>query len=292
VSQLQSFDRDTSLVIFDGVDDHPLDDGMTINKVLSGMPRTTVFMTARTEKLHPSWQEILSRGPDPTLMPLQGLDARESRELLLAAGATGPDVQDVVQVAGGVPRLLHEWARWNVMPEAALGEGPPTLATILGPDGRPLEPGSEGLNKAELSVRGVNDALVQQLAARPELMYELSPRKFEELMAELYDRAGYEVELTRASGDGGVDLYALQRAPFGSFLAVVDCKRHRANRPVGVGLIRQMRGTVEATDASVGVIATTSYFTKGAKEFQRDDKHRLGLQDFVSICEMLQDGQR
>ncbi len=42
-----------------------------------------------------------------------------------------------------------------------------------------------------------------------------------------------------------------------------------------------------ALDASVGVIATTSYFSKGARAFQAERPHRLGLQDFVSLKDML-----
>jgi restriction system protein len=160
------------------------------------------------------------------------------------------------------------------------------MKAILGPDGRPLQEAG-GLRKVELSVREVNDALIAELAARPESIRQLSPRKFEELVAELYSRSGFTVELTQASWDGGVDIYAHQRAPFGSFLTVIDCKRYREDRPIGVGLVRSLHGVVMDTKASAGVIATTSYFTKGAKDFQQKWENRIGLQDFASLKRML-----
>lgn len=133
----------------------------------------------------------------------------------------------------------------------------------------------------------MSDSLLAELARDPGLITALSPRQFEQFVAELYARSGFDVELTRSSKDGGVDIYAFQRAPFGSFLTIIDCKRYRADQPVGVGLVRALYGTVMARDASVGVIATTSYFTRGAHAFQEERKHRLGLQDFLSLKAML-----
>jgi len=39
----------------------------------------------------------------------------------------------------------------------------------------------------------VNDLLINYLAAHPELMKDVHPRRFEELVAELFRRMGYEV---------------------------------------------------------------------------------------------------
>jgi restriction system protein len=220
-----------------------------------------------------------------------GLMSDAETRALAALYGLSPEAETVLsQQARGHPlvaRLLAEHAgAWG---EAALlGKlGKEFLPTILGADGRPLKSSDQELGRVEATVRGISDSLIEALAQRPEIMYEISPRRFEELVAELYHRDGYEVELTPVSGDGGVDIYAVQKTPFGSFLTVVDCKRYRRDRPVGVGLIRQLYGTVEAKEASVGVLATTSTFTKGASEFQEARKYRLGLQDFLSIHELL-----
>jgi hypothetical protein len=164
---------------------------------------------------------------------------------------------------------------------------PNVLKTILGPDGRPLEPSQPAFAQVEASVQKTSDDLIAQLAKEPELMYELDPRQFEELIAELYHRQGFEVHLTHPSADSGVDMYAVQKAPFGSFLTAVECKRYGKDHLVGVSLVRQLLGTIMETNASTGVVATTSRFTRDARAFQEQQSHRIALQDFLSISDML-----
>jgi restriction system protein len=161
------------------------------------------------------------------------------------------------------------------------------IPTLLGADGRPLDADSDAAVDAIRRVRAINGALLQRLASDPDAMYRLTPYQFEEVMAELYAREGYDVELTRASRDGGVDLYVIRRMPVGRLVTIVDCKHHARDRPVGVGLVRQLYGVVEAEDASAGVIATTSLFTRGARAFEAEKSFRLGLLDYIDVQEML-----
>jgi len=139
----------------------------------------------------------------------------------------------------------------------------------------------------DLRVQAVDQALIEELAVRPELLYGLRPRQFEEMMAELYEREGFEVTLTQQTRDGGVDLYLVRHTSFGKLLTLVDTKRFRADRPVGVGIVRQLYGVVEAERASAGVIATTSYFTKDAHALREKMPFRLGLQDYRDLQVML-----
>ncbi|MBU1723414.1 MAG: restriction endonuclease, partial [Gammaproteobacteria bacterium] len=92
---------------------------------------------------------------------------------------------------------------------------------------------------------------------------------------------------TPASKDGGKDIYAARKDHLGSFLYVVECKKYAPDNPVGVGLIRQLNGVVQAERATAGILATTSFFTKGAKEFQARLSHQIGLKDYVGIQEWL-----
>lgn len=139
----------------------------------------------------------------------------------------------------------------------------------------------------DVRVRAVSDDLVLALAARPDLMYELHPRKFEELMAELYLRRGFEVELTPATRDGGVDLYVVSPGPGRRLLTVVDVKRYAAHRKVGVGIVRQLYGVVEEKRANAGIIATTSFFSKEAQDFREKVPFRVDLQDYLALQTML-----
>jgi restriction system protein len=69
----------------------------------------------------------------------------------------------------------------------------------------------------------------------------------------------------------------------GTFLYIVECKRYAPDHPVGVGVIRQLYGVVQAERATAGILATTSFFTGGAKEFQRKIPSQLSLKDYIGI---------
>jgi hypothetical protein len=56
----------------------------------------------------------------------------------------------------------------------------------------------------------INDELVKHLARHPELMHKMDPHKFEELVAALLRAKGYEVEATKRTRDGGVDIRAFR----------------------------------------------------------------------------------
>jgi restriction system protein len=119
-------------------------------------------------------------------------------------------------------------------------------------------------------------------------MRELDPRKFEELVAELLRDKGYDVTLTPPSRDGGRDILAVKREDIGSALTLVECKRYAANKRVGVDIVRGLYGVVSADNATRGLIATTSYFTSGARAFRDQVPYRLGLADFEVLRRMLQ----
>lgn len=129
--------------------------------------------------------------------------------------------------------------------------------------------------------------MIAHLAAHPELLYELSSRRFEELVAELYSGAGFAVELTPASGDGGVDVYAVRRDDLGSTLTVVQAKRYKPELKVEASVVRELFGTVHLTNASAGVLITTSSFQPGAQRLAEQHEWRLSLRDYARLQQML-----
>jgi restriction endonuclease Mrr len=135
----------------------------------------------------------------------------------------------------------------------------------------------------EIDIEEVNAELVQYLAKHPEKMREMAPRKFEELVAELLKDKGYEVELTPRSKDGGFDIRVVHKTELGRFLIFVECKRYAEGKPVGVHIIRSLYGVVNMHNATSGLIATTSYFTRGAKSEQKTIQARLQLKDFDDL---------
>lgn len=152
-----------------------------------------------------------------------------------------------------------------------------------------LAPGASKVLRVDLE--DINDELIAYLAKHPEKMRELHPRKFEELVAALFKSKGYEVTLTPRTHDGGLDVYAVRRDTIGTVMIIIECKRYAPKKKVGVEFIRSLYGVVEQKSATKGLLATTSYFTRGAKEFHNDLKYRLALADFEQMRTMLAEWQ-
>jgi restriction endonuclease Mrr len=144
------------------------------------------------------------------------------------------------------------------------------------------------LESCRIKIDELNEELIRYLAVHPDTMYELSPRKYEELVAELLRVMGYDVYLTQQTRDGGRDIAAVAKASNGrKLLTLVECKRHSGDRPVGIDLVQRFMWTKNEVRANVGMIATTSYFTRDAQEFQKKYQWDLNFHDFKDMKDWL-----
>jgi len=112
----------------------------------------------------------------------------------------------------------------------------------------------------------------------------LSPRELEVLVAALYRRLGYSVQLTPAARDGGRDVIARKSSPGRSETIEIECKAHSA--PVGVEIARQLQGIVAQSGANRGVLVTIGRFTRGAIKTAGDDS-RLELVNGATLIRLL-----
>lgn len=96
-------------------------------------------------------------------------------------------------------------------------------------------------------------------------LYEMDPIAFEGLVAELFRAMGMEAVTTQRSGDGGVDVEALDPAPIRGGRIVVQVKRYRNTVPPTA--VRDLYGTVQDAGANKGVLVTTSSFGPGSRTF-------------------------
>jgi len=128
-----------------------------------------------------------------------------------------------------------------------------------------------------------NDDLIMKLKRRPGDLYKISPRQFEEVIADLLGDMGMDVELTPATRDGGKDILAYMTTEIGRFLCLVEAKQHSESRPVGVSLVRSLFGTLVDHKATAGMLVTTSRFSDPAKAFQRRHTYQLSLKDYQDV---------
>ena len=134
--------------------------------------------------------------------------------------------------------------------------------------------------------------LIQYFLDHPAALRELSPRRFEELIAELFDGFGYDVELTASTRDNGRDVIAIGNRNIATSKFLIECRRHSESNKVDVGIVRSLHGVVTDERATKGIIATTSTFTRPAIEFMERNKWILEGRDFNGVLDWLKEYQR
>ena len=107
-------------------------------------------------------------------------------------------------------------------------------------------------------------------------------RDFEYFCANLLGKRGFlEVEVTKGSGDNGVDILAEKDG----VTYAIQCKRYE--EPVGVKAVQEAYAGRDYYDRMVGVVMSNQYFTKNATEMAQ--KLKIMLWDRGYLEEMLEE---
>jgi HJR/Mrr/RecB family endonuclease len=149
-----------------------------------------------------------------------------------------------------------------------------------------LYDGSE-IEKSSVILTDVNEEIKKYLSKNPEKIHDLSPRKFEELVASILEDLGFDVTLTKQTRDGGSDIIASIKNALTSFLILVECKKYSPENKVDVGIIREVVGVQTFKNPSKSIIVTTSTFTRDAIKEASQLKDKLDLKDYSNLKEWL-----
>lgn len=103
--------------------------------------------------------------------------------------------------------------------------------------------------------------------------HKLTPRQFEEIVAQLIARQGYRTKIVGGAGDQGVDIKVYN--PQGQFVGVVQCKRYRPNKALAPAFVREMDSVKRMHGVSIAYLATTAYFTEETKRLAQKLDVRL-----------------
>jgi restriction system protein len=103
--------------------------------------------------------------------------------------------------------------------------------------------------------------LVDAIEKNPEIIYEIDARKWEEIVAAAYDKAGFdEVILTPRSGDYGRDVIAIKKGLY-SVKFIDQVKAYKPGHIVKADEVRALLGVLSGEqDASKAIFTTTSAF--------------------------------
>lgn len=85
-------------------------------------------------------------------------------------------------------------------------------------------------------------ANIERVLRDKEAIYDITPREFEELVAEVFSQQGYNVEITPATRDGGCDIIATKEISGIPYMILIECKKYSARHKVDVQLVRSLLG--------------------------------------------------
>ncbi len=123
---------------------------------------------------------------------------------------------------------------------------------------------------------------------KPTVQYllALTPDQFEELLARIYRQTGYDVRVTPATRDQGIDVIAHKQDALNPECIAIQCKNHRA--PIGRPDAQRFLGAVTDPKYSQAILVATAGFTHDCEEFARK-QGRLKLVDGQHLCDLMQD---
>ena len=133
-----------------------------------------------------------------------------------------------------------------------------------------------------------NERLLKALKKQPKDVFRLTPRQFEEVVADLLQDMDYDVTLTKQTNDGGADILAVKKTEVGDVLCLVDAKKYKESHKIGVGMVRTLLGTLEDYRATSAMLATTSTYSPKAKAMQEKHQFRLSLKVYTDVVGWIQ----
>jgi restriction system protein len=108
--------------------------------------------------------------------------------------------------------------------------------------------------------------IVRILQNDPTVAYQIPWRKWEEIIAGAYKKAGFdEVTLTPRSGDYGRDIIAVKKG-IGKVRVIDQVKAYKPGHLVTADEVRALMGVLQGDGASKGFLTTTSDFAPRLKD--------------------------
>jgi Restriction endonuclease/HB1, ASXL, restriction endonuclease HTH domain len=141
--------------------------------------------------------------------------------------------------------------------------------------------------EVEQAIERWNDRTKEELLMQ---LAEIDPGTFEELIGELLERIGFEdVEVTRRSGDGGIDVRGvLTVGGVTRVKTAIQVKRWANNVPDRI--VRELRGSIGPSEQ--GLIITTSRFTRSAiEEAQMTERAPVALINGELLVDLLTENE-
>ena len=144
----------------------------------------------------------------------------------------------------------------------------------------------KNITPKEMEVKDIKKNIFQNFPSRSDLndnFSKLSPIEMEELTGVLFEKKGYSVEVTKPSGDYGIDVWATgENEKIG-----IQVKKWAGD--VGFDDVSKTLGSNLGKANRYIIISTTSFFSKPAQNWQKEIPHMIELWDTNRFKEELQE---
>lgn len=130
--------------------------------------------------------------------------------------------------------------------------------------------------------------IAQNIINEGRSLSEMNWRDFENLIGALLENQGWKVEVTRGTKDGGIDVIAMKEDfLLGVVKTIWQAKKYSSSNLVSLSHVRELSAVREASNATKGIIVTTSKLTRGAMDWIKRDLYRLDYKEKKQIEEWI-----
>lgn len=128
----------------------------------------------------------------------------------------------------------------------------------------------------------ISELIIKKISQNPQKLKYLDRRLFEEIIAEFFDKFGYNVELTSPTRDGGRDVIAIKHKEV-KVKYLIECKRPDPHNKIGIEPVRALYGIKTDEKATKAILATTTSFTKPAMVMFNNHEWEMEPRDYDGI---------
>lgn len=130
--------------------------------------------------------------------------------------------------------------------------------------------------------------LIARISEDRNLIYNVTPREFEEIVEQVLRDEGFDTQLTQPTRDGGRDIIATKAGINGKpVVFYIECKRYSRQNKVSVDLVRALYGVQTADKVNKACLVTSSYFTHDAVNFANEQNVMIDLVDGDALHNMI-----
>lgn len=133
------------------------------------------------------------------------------------------------------------------------------------------------------SIADLTEELIFQISRDENILYEITPYHFEQLISKIFQKFKMQTELTKRTRDGGRDIIAFEDTCFSKNKYIIECKRYAKDKKVGIDIVQRLYGVKMSEKASKAFLVTSSSFTKSAIKWARQHCWELELKDHNDI---------